>query len=637
MEYRLLTYIPDFQWVGITHNFPYDRWHVISETPNSDEYDYYGFEYENRALSKVFNHAAAMIKILEKEDDLSAFESVKRDYHNAIKCFMVDGYGYRPQMDAFTSWMLTNNWETVVDCITEAYEENKKRNQDDLKESEIIPDYSILFIECADAALLIDEDFDKAIKLYTVATFEWRSRYSGNKTKYSITIGEKQKLRKYIQLFLAIHDDRYTGKDFSFLNDVEKDIVEQYNSIYSEYNKHEEIVNDIETLVVFIENVEKKMKNQRNHLEYKRNETSEIEIFRMVTIIMPKLVQMAYLQEISMLSDEPEKKRKEIKEIALEKVLIILKHDLIPLFMCIDKKEDKLWDVLVAAGNAKRDIDNIKQKLRIKGEIPELAYYTTWNTFSYMLPKDKQDNGLGRFSVMHHSYMNDPLEGNVIKQFLYDAQDYNGRKQETHPYVFIKCFTQSIDYLPMWKMYGDEAKGCCIVIDWKKTIERNPGKNIALYKVCYLTKKGKNYVFQMNDNNRDKDFAGMKELLDKLKADISKLSDSKYGKIYANSLLGSIAYLFKDSSYSYEKEARVIYSFDKLNSQIEKTNQEPPKLFVYTDYDVVIKEIILGPKFENTYLWTPFIQSQIEKLNNVMSDKETPYRTELTLSDINFR
>ena len=637
MEYKLLTYIPDFHCVNLTQDFPYDRWHAISDTPKSDEYDYYGFEYENGAISKVFSHAAAMIKRIEKEEDLSALESVKRDYHNALKCFMVDGYGYRQQMDAFTSWMLSNSWETVVDYITEAYEENKKCKQDDLKESVIIPDYSTLFIKCADAALIIDEDFDEAIKLYTVATFEWRSRYSGSKTKYSITIGEKQKLRKYIQLFLAIHDGRYTGKDFSYLSDAEKMIVEQYNNITSKYNEHEEIVDDVEKLVTIIENIEKKLKNLRYSLEYTNNGMSENEIIRIIKTIMPRLVQMTYLEEISMLSNEPEKRKKEIKDLVLQKVLIILKHDHIPLFMCIEKKDNELWNVLVAAGNVKRDIDNIKQKLRIKGEIPELAYYTTWNTFSYMLPKDKPDYGLGRFSVMHHSYMNDPLEGSVIKQFLYDTQDYNGRKQETHPYVFIKCFTQSIDYLPMWKMYGDEAKGCCIVVDWEKTIAQNPGKNIALYKVCYLTKRGKNYVFQMSDNNRDKDLAGMKDLLDKLKVDIAKLSNSKYGKIYANNLLGSIAYLFKDSSYSYEREARVIYSFDKLNSQIEKTIQEPPKLFVYTDYNVVIKEIILGPKFENTYLWTPFIQSQIEKLNNVMSDKETSYRTELTLSDINFR
>ena len=139
------------------------------------------------------------------------------------------------------------------------------------------------------------------------------------------------------------------------------------------------------------------------------------------------------------------------------------------------------------------------------------------------------------------------------------------------------------------------------------------------------------------NNNKDKDFIGMKDLLDKLKVDIAELNKYKYGKIYANSLLGSIAYLFKDSSYSYEREARVIYSFDKLNNQIEKTNQEPPKLFVYTDYSVVVKEIILGPKFEDTYLWTPFIQSQIEKLNNAIDDKAMHYRTELTLSDINFR
>lgn len=40
------------------------------------------------------------------------------------------------------------------------------------------------------------------------------------------------------------------------------------------------------------------------------------------------------------------------------------------------------------------------------------------------------------------------------------------RKNARYPYVFIKCFTPQIDFLPMWEMYGDYAEGCCLVIDW---------------------------------------------------------------------------------------------------------------------------------------------------------------------------
>ena len=119
-----------------------------------------------------------------------------------------------------------------------------------------------------------------------------------------------------------------------------------------------------------------------------------------------------------------------------------------------------------------------------------------------------------------------------------------------------------------------------------------------------------------------------------MRKDASELKKYEGEWLLTNSLLESVVYLFKDSSYSYEKEARVLYSYANYSKRIKNTNQSPPKLFVYTDYCVAIDELILGPKFEDVYLWSPFIKSQLEKMNKITGQMEM---TKLTLSVINYR
>ena len=45
-----------------------------------------------------------------------------------------------------------------------------------------------------------------------------------------------------------------------------------------------------------------------------------------------------------------------------------------------------------------------------------------------------------------------------------------GRKTEIAecPYVFVKCFTPRVDYLPMWEMWRP-CVGCCLMGDWETT------------------------------------------------------------------------------------------------------------------------------------------------------------------------
>ena len=146
-----------------------------------------------------------------------------------------------------------------------------------------------------------------------------------------------------------------------------------------------------------------------------------------------------------------------------------------------------------------------------------------------------------KYAIYTYSFIDAPVEGDLtigntvtrpessdkhrraMLDHLFGKQNKNGREQLAQPYVFIKCFTQSIDYLPMWKMYGDDAKGCCIVVDWNRTKQLNEEKEIALYKVCYLRRKKGDYFFVKSDNGNDKVLDDLGVLLEQLKKNVVEL------------------------------------------------------------------------------------------------------------------
>ena len=102
----------------------------------------------------------------------------------------------------------------------------------------------------------------------------------------------------------------------------------------------------------------------------------------------------------------------------------------------------------------------------------------------------------GKFSVMNTSYMNDPNEGLTIKRLLYDGklpQEESERQRIENPYIFIKCFTSMVDYLPMWQMYGNSGKGVCLVCKWEDSTNN-------LYRVCYVGKSNNGTYAVKNDN-----------------------------------------------------------------------------------------------------------------------------------------
>ena len=268
----------------------------------------------------------------------------------------------------------------------------------------------------------------------------------------------------------------------------------------------------------------------------------------------------------------------------------------------------------------------------------ELGYYTSLETFSYMLPFKAGDDMVGRLSVMNIAYMNDPNEGRTLQKCLFKGDvpfegDLQHRKNARYPYVFLKCFTPQIDFLPMWEMYGDHATGCCLVLDWNPT--QNKQIEVPLYHVCYLTNNGSAY--KVNESN-NADLEKREEIEQELK-DLGAICDILYAtrdEICIEALhafLNPILYLFKEDSYAYEREVRIYYQYPEVDRRFRHTSDNFGKLYVATDFPIAIKEIILGSKFAERSEVMPFLQEQID----LMCQKCNMPSPKITLSDIEYR
>ena len=271
----------------------------------------------------------------------------------------------------------------------------------------------------------------------------------------------------------------------------------------------------------------------------------------------------------------------------------------------------------------------------------EIAYYTSAEVFSYMLPEkcteeDDTADRLGKLTVMHLSYMNDPNEGKTLQKAIYGPSYgalQKGRKPLDVPFVFVKCFSPRIDYLPMWEMYGDHARGCCLVIDWKASKWMEEEAEPVLYHVCYLRKQGNSYVVLNEDNEKlSRSCRAINSQLQELHNVAEEIAEQD--RRYLDDVLGKVLYLFKDSSYSYEQELRVIYQTEEniLHTK-PKDPKDKPWLFVQTPFPLELDEVILGPKFPDVSTRVPYLQEQIYE----MCDETDTTRPRITLSEINYR
>ena len=250
------------------------------------------------------------------------------------------------------------------------------------------------------------------------------------------------------------------------------------------------------------------------------------------------LTQKLLITELARLADDPGHSRAK-KDLVIRKVALLKGTPFQPLAsaahqLTIDPNTLSYDDYLQLVKAAHLS-DLLLTELSAEDSSRLIAYYTSSEVFSYMLPEkctgEKKDR-LGRLTVMHLSYMNDP----------------------------------------------------------------------TLYRVCYLRKTDGRYRADPSDNQGFSDSPEIVQKgctrinahLDELAQIADRLPQSLLH--YFDDILDKVRYLFKDSSYSYEQELRVIY---QTKDNILHTDGDKPWLFVQTPFPLQLDEVILGPRFQD--------------------------------------
>lgn len=259
----------------------------------------------------------------------------------------------------------------------------------------------------------------------------------------------------------------------------------------------------------------------------------------------------------------------------------------------------------------------IKKLLMVSKTKKMIGHYTKIENLKYLIPHDEQS---GKLRMWHASYMNDPLEGKTLINFLTDEKGTNNNLLcNENSKIYLACFTTAIDELPMWSMYGNDGQGCCLVFkgDYFDYSHENytedlilsgseAGDNNYLYRVCYLSWTTKNFTIHNSEEFSKKLGSQIKALnchYSKLSS-IKETNDMVVERITAL-ILDQIRYLFKDSSYAHEHELRLIRYSE--TPKVDENAWIIPQLYLEIEKSPEYSQVILGPKTHQGNRITPYL------------------------------
>lgn len=277
-------------------------------------------------------------------------------------------------------------------------------------------------------------------------------------------------------------------------------------------------------------------------------------------------------------------------------------------------------------------VEKIKEILRYKyNESDIFVHYTSLSTLDLLIqPKATQEDNENRVEnkekdkrekqdsvpqlrLSNTRQLNDPTEGNKLLNILFgDDNDFLKPLDEDYtPSTFYLSSmskvekTNSIDdSLPMWKMYGGNASGVSMTYD-KAFIKAIIDSGVDIYKVWYM------------DSLKIENDSKIIEALNEIKNSFEELKNNKEKETLLQNgmaLIESIRYLFKETSYRYENEYRII----KEENSSDKVLTEKfggiavPRLYVYLDLgkgkDLKYTKVTIGPNAEDIDFIAPYIK-----------------------------
>ena len=260
-------------------------------------------------------------------------------------------------------------------------------------------------------------------------------------------------------------------------------------------------------------------------------------------------------------------------------------------------------------------VKNIKDTLRYSQITADdsFIHYTSLNTLKFLLYKPNNEKNNSNKSDANKNYpklrlsnarqMNDPNEGYTLFKFIGIEKNDLPKTDYDASQFFFASMTQTgngqqlDDSLPMWKQYGDDAKGINLTYH-SEYIKSLIDEGIEIYKVCY----------DLEEDSLVEEIKSIKSAFDKIKE-----NDDDRNKYFSSALnlIDDIRYLFKDVDYSYENEYRIIKSFEGKEDVIfssESSNSVIPGLYAYIDKELKYSKIKLGPKCDDIDFVAPYIK-----------------------------
>ena len=630
--------------------------------PSSEDYMHEDFGFYTDDDKHTLAHAVGVLRQLEKlnqtpdspspswnQDPYSLLEALRTDLHNyctCVRCCLGSKETLRDLMEAALYYYL---YQPVLDEVTACCKES---NEGEPPSEDSIFNFDALYIKMGDRILFLENDIKVAMSFYRLPTLIWKvdNSYPSELSAYA-HYSRKRSFKNYSVDFdgpYEAYSSIAKGELYQPLNTSA--LSESYNNIL----RSRGLLDDPDRLSIFLSAFSASAQDIMHQNPSKKRHQKRIALLMYLSVLQK------YLPfELARLRDDPDKRI--FQDAALEKARFLVEYpyailSLYPTYIKLHSTFPKgvyaaaTYELFLSQAKtaylSSRILDelNAEKGMSIKKGDSSIAYYTSADVFSYMLPArctgSKADR-LGKLTVMHLSYMNDPNEGQTLRKALTGTQygaEKKRRKALNVPYVFVKCFSPRVDYLPMWEMYGDHAKGCCLVINWPATKKRQLDAEPILYRVCYLRKENGCYLASSADNEqlsgRSCDFINehlqqLQKLVPNLPADTDPRFVDTVRRDF-DSLLGRVLYLFKDSSYSYEQELRVIY---QTKDNILHTDGDKPWLFVQTPFPLQLDEVILGPKFPDVSTRVPYLQEQLD----LMCEKTGTEKPRITLSEIDYR
>ena len=294
-------------------------------------------------------------------------------------------------------------------------------------------------------------------------------------------------------------------------------------------------------------------------------------------------------------------------------------------------------------------VHEIKESHRVDSDEAKegVAHFTTFGAIENMLPVDgarKMNNHLRLYNI---SYVNDPQEGkrlidadlngmvNPLDSFFKNKKSDDGISEDDllhHVYVwegleisiYSSSFTLNVDRLDLWRAYGGDGDGYCIVTPIKAFDDRCGNALIQA-----AVQQHKNEPFMKDDestpyvdgNSREcsvpsalyeikYETEDVEDTLNQLRPHLEQLLLNKNqldtGKCMFNEIvrviLSDILYLYKNDEYRTENEARMVAAFNISSKELHLDENLPQRVYAETKrflFKDKGSRIIIGPKVKD--------------------------------------